>query len=286
MDINSITDILKYVPSHYNKMEKARFLYIELGKYSHFDPLFKYYSMYGVYEYFNSVTNYQLPNITICVHLTNQYRFLLNSVGIKTDIKKTSIDEYDGSYHPILHFYDDNGKRHQTDLVYDLHRIQINSKTRHFAPSTLSDEEREKLDEHIGYISEKNRYSNDNWRKLQFILDNDPSLSLQDKVDYIFKYSKTIYDFSKIGIYEQATIYRKLFTNLLPEHSKNFDFSISKDSSGKHAIGYAVINASDIPSCYLYDEEKKTYIPTTSDVIDSLERNDRKPILKYVPYER
>lgn len=283
MQINSITDILKYVPSHYNKMEKARFLYIELGKYSHFDPLFKYYSMYGVYEYFNSVTNYQLPNITICVHLTNQYRHLLNSVGIKTEIEKTSIDEFDGSYHPILHFYDDDGTKHKTDLVYDLHRIQINSRTRNFAPDTLTETDREKLDEKIGYISENNRYTNDNWRKLQFILDNDPTLTLQDKIDYIFKYSKTVYDFSKVGVYEQATIYTKLFNNLLPEHSKQFDFSISKDSSGKHPIGYAVINTGEISSCYLYDETQKTYIPTTPDVIETLEKNDRKPILKYAP---
>ena len=79
MQINSLQDFIKEMPTNLNSIiEKVRYLYLELGKRSFYDPEYKYF-MFGEEEedlkYSSKI--YQNPNQVICKTLSKQFVDLL-----------------------------------------------------------------------------------------------------------------------------------------------------------------------------------------------------------------
>ena len=156
MQIKRLEDFIKNMPEDVKGViPKARYLYLELGKRSFYDPEYKYF-MFGETEENLAYIHkpYSNPNIIICTTLAKQYKQLLDLVRLPNTIMS------DGGDHYFNNFIDENGLEHETDLTQDLKNIQFGCSTSYFAIDTLSPEELRKIDVDLGYINDRIGYSN------------------------------------------------------------------------------------------------------------------------------
>lgn len=274
-DIKNLSDLLKMMPAGLSKTEQARFLYIELGKRSYFNTLFKYMSDYEQYEYFNGSSSFKSPNIVICNHLSNQYNYLLQHASIKTRIEQTNFDEFLRIYHPIVFFEDDNGVEHKTDLIYDLSRIQTGSKTAHFAKESITDKDLEDIDLKINYLSQNRFYKDHFWQILKKNIDIF-SLPLTDKIHILIEYANKLIDFSKLGPNEQANTFNFLINRIISSDNIKLDRVLSKDKTREEYYiscfepsVYENISRSTI--YYLYDYDSSKYMLTDETALKTKE---------------
>ena len=109
-------------------VQKARYLYLELGKRSFYDPEYKYF-MFGEENYNHIYVNkpYSNPNIIMCTTLAKQYLRLLQMAGINS-----SIEIEDGGEHWLNTFTDEHFKNHTVDITQDLKNIQFGCSTNYF----------------------------------------------------------------------------------------------------------------------------------------------------------
>lgn len=157
-------EILSGMPSDLNDLEKARFLYIELGKRVSFST-----------KYHNSDSSLQMyvdrvdintfdKNQVICVWWSSLYSQLLDAVGISNNVIKLG--------HDYVEFYID-GIRWCADATYgnytDLARIHNNDETTYFGPAVFQ---------------KNNKYNSVNLSK-----DN---ISLIEKIDAKIRYNNKL----------------------------------------------------------------------------------------------
>ena len=149
-------------------LEKARFVYLELGKMVSFNEEYwfgnskiknKIYKSQTKIEDLKDIKN----NKIICVSLSNLYNYMMGRIGIKA----VQAHDVNDSRHVYSEFEID-GKRYKADLQKDLHFIQTKRRTWEFgeidvlvADSEVNTEEIEKIDAKIGYSyqGEKNSSS-------------------------------------------------------------------------------------------------------------------------------
>lgn len=217
-NINSINEIIQKIPNDLSTIEKARLAYLELGKVSFYNPIYKYMSDYEQYEYFHSSTTYKNPNIGICNAFTSQYLQILESLGIKCYERKINVDSFTHTYHSEAVFYDDNGIEHKASLANDLSRIQSHSKTKYFAADTLTQEQLREIDTKIGYIGPKHDYI-DAYLDQCAKLINRYELSDSEKLPLLFHFLPKFFDPEKIGDDEQFKVLQ--FFNKRVLNSKN-----------------------------------------------------------------
>lgn len=167
MQINSLDDFIKSMPSDLNSIiEKVRYLYLELGKSSFYDPEYKYF-MFGEEEEYTIYTNkpYRNPNIIVCTTLAKQFVGLLTKAGIKAEL----VHDDD---HYLVGFYDEDNMYHLADITNDLKNIQFGCRTTNFAMDTIDENQLEEIDMKLGYISEARSYSDDYWYVVRDTLQN------------------------------------------------------------------------------------------------------------------
>lgn len=193
-EINSLNDFIKFMPSNLNSIIlKARYLYLELGKRSFYDPQYKYF-MFGEEEedltYKSKI--YQNPNIIICTTLAKQYSELLTKAGIQNQVACESNEA-----HHYVEFYDEQGNIHIADITNDLKNIQFNCRTEYFGKTTIPFEELKQYDLDLGYISQSRGYSNDYWYIVRDILQNS-QLSDKKKLEIVLENLQKFGDLSKM----------------------------------------------------------------------------------------
>lgn len=191
MQINSLNDFLKTMPKNLtDSIQKARYLYLELGKRSFYDPDYKYFMFGEEEEYCNySAKLYDNPNIIICTTLSKQYVELLMKAGIKAELI------YEDSHYSVG-FYDEEGIYHLADITNDLKNIQFNCKTTYFGENTISPEKLKEIDINLGYISTKRSYSDDYWYVLRDTLQSS-NLSEKGKLELVLQNMKRYGDITK-----------------------------------------------------------------------------------------
>lgn len=181
MQIKRLEDFIKNIPEDVRGIiPKARYLYLELGKRSFYDPEYKYF-MFGEAEENLAFIHkpYSNPNIIICTTLAKQYKQLLDLAKIPNTIM------YDGGEHCFNNFIDEDGLEHETDLTQDLKNIQFGCSTNYFAVDTLAPEELRKIDVDLGYINDKIGYSNEHWHIIRDAIQTD-KLSPKQRLELIF----------------------------------------------------------------------------------------------------
>lgn len=191
MQINSLNDFIKSMSeSLHTVISKARYLYLELGKRSFYDPDYKYF-MFGEEEEYceYNIKSYSNPNIVICTTLAKQYLELLTRAGIKADLI------YEDS-HYLVGFYDEEGNHHLADITNDLKNIQFGCKTAYFGIGTITTENLKKIDIDLGYISEKKSYSDDYWYILRDTLQSS-DLSEKKKLEIVLQNIQKYGDITK-----------------------------------------------------------------------------------------
>ncbi len=221
MQVNSLDDFIKLIPENLETaLEKARFLYIELGKRSFYDADYKYYmfeedEQYSCYSY----KTYSNPNIIICTTLSKQYVELLKKAGIESELM------YDDS-HYLVKFYDDNGRAHISDITNDLKNIQFGCKTSYFGTQTINFNELKDIDIKLGYIKQKLGYTDDYWYIVKKALE-DNKLSENKKLEIVLNNLQKFGNLSKLGDTEIFYLYQKFIRYCLP-HNSNITFYSTK----------------------------------------------------------
>lgn len=222
MSIKRLEDFIAQMPKEIeSRLERARYLYIELGKRSFYDKNYEYMmfgeeSDYLIYSY----KTYSEPNIVICTTLVKQYSELLTRVNIKNRIL---VDE-DGHYYLV--FEDDLGTEHITDITKDLKNIQFKCSTSYFGIGTISKSNLREIDIGINYITKNRGYSNDYWHMVKDRLKR-MKLSEREKCEKILESLKLFGDLSKLGEVELFEMYKKFF-QYCSDGNERFRFYSSK----------------------------------------------------------
>lgn len=203
MTINSLNDFVQSLPNNLiDVVEKARYLYLELGKRSFYDPEYKYFMFDEEDQYIGySNKSFSNPNIIICTTLSKQFSKLLSIAGIKNTLVYNK-----GHYY--VEFYDENELCHKADITNDLKNIQFGCKTSYFAPETLENDKLKVMDLALGYISESRGYSDDYWYVVKDILSAN-KLSSKEKLEIVLENLQRFGDINKPGDTEIFSIYQK-----------------------------------------------------------------------------
>lgn len=166
IDLNKIIDEMhqKFGEDGLSEFEKARYLYIELGKLFRFNM--NYITFWELKQediYFKPVDFDNIEtNNWICVQMSKIYEEALRRVGItagtKRDIK--SDEDYDMPHkYTVVELSD--GREFVTDMIYDLPYIQMGMQTWNFGTNSengtktiISEREIKEADDKIGYTSQ------------------------------------------------------------------------------------------------------------------------------------
>lgn len=211
-DVESLEEIVAYIPSDFSAKEKARMAYIELGKNSFFNT--KYKNVFGTeqIDIFNETSAFRRPNIGICKKFVGQYMYILNKIGVRCVEVRDPADEF-GMYHTEVTFFDDDGIPHKTNLAVDLSRIQSRSKTNHFAVDTISAEELREIDTKIGYITKQKGYIDDYFSEIREMFSS-YDMTESERVDMMFKVIPKFFDYKKMGDDEQVKSFNFFLKNV------------------------------------------------------------------------
>ena len=228
MQIERLEDFIANMPKSLStNTEKARWLYIELGKRSFYDVSYGFLNEDEEQELMYDHKNYKNPNIITCTSLTDQYEKLLKIIGIESKVIT------DGG-HRYLRFYEEDGITwHTADLTNDLKNVQSGCQTSHFLQ--IDSEKLRDIDKRIGYISEKKGYTDDYFEQVKdFIIKK--GLKGKAQLEYILevfhlyvrpeKMAKT-----KSGTYRLNQTKLSLFENSLNVREFNKSIEISSMDS-------------------------------------------------------
>ena len=205
MEINSLDDFIKSIPEDLETViEKARYLYLELGKRSFYDPEYKYFMFGEEAEYTcYSDKTYSNPNIIICTTLAKQFVELLTKAGIKAELI------YDTA-HYLVGFYDEDGKQHLADITNDLKNIQFGCRTSYFGKQTISEEALKELDIKVGYITQKRSYIDEYWYIVRDTVQSS-NLNKKQKLEMILNSLQKYGDVTKPRRYRNILYISKIY---------------------------------------------------------------------------
>ena len=216
---NAVDKLIKQIPDNLDDIEKARYVYLNLGKLLSYDE--KYW--YGNSEIKNRIYKKSMcttprfseiqPNKkkkAICVSISKLYSSVLNKVGINA-----------GQQHEIDHTFTymfANNKLYYADLNNDLKFIQLNLPTRYFfvkGANFLSKDILQSIDEKLGYTYTGQKSFEDT---ISLIKSKTQSMSkLSDKMQCIFDLGSTIPGVKDLELIERNSTYNYLSQMVLPE---------------------------------------------------------------------
>lgn len=227
MQIERLEDFIANMPkSLLTNIEKARWLYIELGKRSFYDVSYGFLNKDEEQELIYTHKNYENPNIVTCGSLTEQYEKLLEMAGI------SSIVITDGG-HKYLRFYEENGITwHKADLTNDLKNIQSNCQTSYFLQ--IDPEKLREIDKKIEYINEDKDYTDNYFEQVkEFIMKK--GLKGKAQLEYILEVFQLYVKPEKMGENELYSMYQK-FIKTCRVGGKIPSFSAQMEKEGNYTI--------------------------------------------------
>lgn len=151
-------ELLKDMPQGLTDLEKARWLYIKLGKKISYDMMAFYLKGNLLAEKYNLQTDiHSLEDTTLtCKPMSNVYIDLLNELGIKAELVQLG-DSFEYNHVATKIMFED-GLVILADLTFDLHKIQTGMRTLNFAYTApgneydmLTKKELKDIDDKIGY---------------------------------------------------------------------------------------------------------------------------------------
>ena len=285
-----IEEIIQNMPENLTQLEKARYIYIELGKQRRFDTRY-YYGNASVRrrvfkEIQSDISNpHTLRNkrTIICITLSEIYRSALKEVGIDCEIVRNGIF---GDKHvlPIVNLNDEiRGRlRIRADLQQDLESIQAGMSTVEFGNinalekdyDIIEEDELKKIDKKIGYISEDYR-DVDIYTVQREIKDMDANDSLR----YILQNQKLNANIHFNGQVERRKYYRYLLDTLVSKYlnKKIFMFTCYREredtteSEKREFTLCAYSYEQDNVEAYLYSAKEERFLPISLEKLDELQ---------------
>lgn len=169
-----VESIKQNMPEGLTELEKARYVYIEIGKQKAFDPQYYYGNartqkriFLESHEASQNPEKFHNKRTLVCVSLTYVYLSVLRDLGIEC---YTMSDDDGHMYNRIL-LNDENGQkiRIRADLSNDLKNIQAGLEPDQFGTTepgydyydTIDKQELKEIDKKIGYIEDEYRNINE-----------------------------------------------------------------------------------------------------------------------------
>ena len=297
MNIYNIAElILKKIPEGLSDLEKARFVYLELGKMVSFNEEYwfgnskiknKIYKSQTKIEDLKDIKN----NKIICVSLSNLYNYMMGRIGIKA----VQAHDVNDSRHVYSEFEID-GKRYKADLQKDLHFIQTKRRTWEFgeidvsvADSEVNTEEIEKIDAKIGYSYQGEK----NFRRLIANIENEIKKvdELDKKMNIILNKISEYEDISKMGYSEKIWYYYYIIKRMLTLQEKKRECEnqlyTEDNDKRKYTCCISVLKRDGEFYRMIYSEKNGKFIPVEDEILielieDGLKtcRNEKIPGLK------
>lgn len=282
MELDKVAkQIIDRMPKDLSDLEKARYIYIELGKLASFDA-----------DYWHGNTKTQKRIYTramrepinfekmkenrkiICITLSRMYPVLLKEIGIEAQL----IQEDDDDPH-VTDYVKLGEKWYKMDLQRDLSYIQTNRKTKHFGRKCLrgqeeiSEEELERIDRKLGYISEEIDYTDNYLWMLKKAVST--GADIKTKMELILSSAIQYKDISEMKIVERTKYYLWLLQQCLKpeEYSKVSEgaFYRERKEEGETIREYtSCISADegkDNYQRYLFSEKENKYLEITEETL-------------------
>jgi len=264
-----INKILKDMPKGLNNLEKARYVYITLGKKKSYDEEFWFANSKTRQKIFKSRHSTKIDfaklienNKVVCTSISKIYSVILKQIGIENYIERPDLS--DEHIYVILTI---EGKNFSADLQRDLGNIHSNKKTEHFGTKIdgnydeINENELEKIDRKIGYLSVNQNYLDKDIFYLKSIVKKQKDL--YSKVDVILKNASRYANFKSMGYIETVQYYKWILAECLDEKElKNIINSNCYREKGedKQYISCLSINGRDGYKRYIYSLRESKYI--------------------------
>ena len=286
--------IISNMPEGLTRLEKARYIYIELGKQRRFDTRYYYGNTSTRKRIYNEAQlarsnpkKLRNKRTIICVTLSEIYKRALEQVGIDCDVVQNGTF---GDKHviPVVTLNDEiRGKmRIRADLQQDLEAIQTGMETVEFGTinryerdyNVISEIELKRIDQKIGYIKDDYR-DIDIYRARSEVRDMDANESLR----YIFQNSNLFANTSFNGQVERRKYFRFLLDTVIPHYTDKKVFIIScyrekenadelePDSEKRDFTLCAYSYEKDDVNAYLYSEKEERFLPVSLEKLDELQ---------------
>lgn len=237
-----IYNLLMNMPKNLTDMEKARYLYLGLGRISSFSMDYWYGNRQKQKNIYRKLSSNS--EIVICKTIAESFRDLLQGIGIKASTVKYDDDK--DTPHYETEFYID-GKTYTCNLQGDLRKIHMRSKTVFFCydnirqTDVVSDEEIRKMDEKLGYILKTNTYTNEYINLLKPQINR--AESLEKKVRLIHSFADRLTKARDTKDLEKIQFYIEVVKELLcRDELKRIRFDTQKDENGKYKTYMIVEN--------------------------------------------
>lgn len=247
-----INNLVFNIDSDFNELEKARYIYIKLGKMLGLDinsmpnknDTFNFNNLNTINNIWGSLYNYKATNVSI----VKLYLYVCSLLGIKCEIINTSDKGY------LCNKLTINEKEYFVDLTKDLPYIQANFKTKYFDNYNEDME----LDKKIGYI--KKKYNDILIDEELKNIDYTSELLLEN----ILLKTQNIIKVENIKSNELSLIYKEIFDKYCPNYHITINNLYYNNETKDHFI---LFSYNDKHYCYNYN--KLTFIPISIDSINN-----------------
>jgi hypothetical protein len=285
-NLENYIERMKIETAGFSELETIRYIYIDLGKRLTFDPNFyrgnssQKTRAYRDSEKVDAPEKGMETGVIICKTSSRILEMVLNSLGIKTSI----VSAHDTENERCDHVYNvvrlKDGKLISIDLQLDLNSIQSHSRTKFFGldewekSPIINRFELEQIDKKIGYISDKDYYTDDYYDMMKYhadMLDD-----FYEKADLVFN-NIEIWNNPHMHYTERDWYHRKLVERIFtPEEVRKIKFlkCYKKDSSGRRDYKqYVAIENGKKPILYRYNVEDYKYDQITPEELIQDEGN-------------
>lgn len=281
---NSVERIIANLPSNLTDIEKARYIYLALGKLFCFDEAYMYGKSKTTKKMYTRAKN-SSPSFSelqegrrkksICVSITKMLNSVLKQVGIDADsVREDPEDKHESTYFVI------NGQTFKADLTNDLKFIHLNLPTRHFAsygPNTILDEDLEAIDSKLGYFYTGKQVIDSTLKQLQEELADERFLG--NKISRILEVVATIPKVKDLNFVERISFYDFMIKHIINPRDnsrfyKNTLYVQDKDDRKKHTAVYSTYDYSSASNSpifrrFLYSESEKRFVEVSDDELKS-----------------
>lgn len=127
IDEKKISSILENIPEHFTDLEKAYYIYIELGKILNENPKFVFGDRECKREHYNDEIDEKY--LGICKSISELYVSVLAKIGIQADLVKENPNSPISHIDTVLKI---DGKNYIANLIGDLGRIKTGSRINYF----------------------------------------------------------------------------------------------------------------------------------------------------------
>lgn len=277
-----INKILKDMPKGLTDLEKARYLYIALGKEKSYDEEFWFANSKTRQKIFKEKHSTRINfnkliqnKKIVCTSISKIYSVILNQMKIENYIQRDNLSDE----HVYVVLYTE-GKKILADLQRDLSNIQVNKKTSYFGTKVyesiygnnfneINENELEKTDRKIGYVSVRKDYLNDDIFYLKSLVKKQKDL--YSKMDIILKKASEYSDAENMGYIEAVQYYKWILAECLDEKELRNVISTNcyrKIEDKKQYVSCLSANGRNGYKRYIYSSKERRYIEISDEKIN------------------